>query len=78
MMIIAQPLRGRNLKDEKGNAGQSKHPKEVIYACVHSGTKANSMGRIRASAEVEKVVLEKNGESGMGTWKAMVLKDEKD
>ena len=28
MMIIAQPLRGRNLKDEKGNAGQSKHPKE--------------------------------------------------
>jgi hypothetical protein len=36
------------------------------------------MGRIRASAEVEKVVLEKNGESGMGTWKAMVLKDEKD
>ena len=51
---------------------------EVIYACVHSGTKANSMGRIRASAEVEKVVLEKNGESGMGTWKAMVLKYEKD
>ena len=49
----------------------------MIYACVHSGTKANSMGRIRASAEVEKVVLEKNGESGMGTWKAMVLKDEK-
>lgn len=51
---------------------------EVIYACVHSGTKANSMGRIRASAEVEKVVLEKNGESGMGTWKAMVLQVEKD
>ena len=50
----------------------------MIYACVHSGTKAKSMGRIRASAEVEKVVLEKNGESGMGTWKAMVLKDEKD
>jgi hypothetical protein len=36
------------------------------------------MGRIRASAEVEKVVLEKNGESGMGTWNCMVLKDEKD
>lgn len=48
-----------------------------MYGCVHSGTKANSLGRIRASAEVEKVVLEKIGESGMGTWKAMVLKDEK-
>lgn len=42
------------------------------------GHESHSMGRIRASAEVEKVVLEKNGESGMGTWKAMVLKDEKD
>jgi len=42
------------------------------------GHESHSMGRIRASDEVDKVVQVKIGESGMGTWKAMVLQVEKD